>query len=133
MKNIRYYDAEKFSTDAYEKVDEGVYRTRANDPFAGKGEPVYVTALSFEQEPELGEGDSSAFIEQYPLEDILDKFLVAVEDFFEEKNDGSSNVCYLGFSGDERGIRGLLDIIGKHVYNATVEENGQLYAELVIE
>lgn len=48
-----------------------------------------MTSLSFEQEPEYGEGESSADISQYPLEDILDRYYVAVEDFYGEINDGS--------------------------------------------
>lgn len=78
---------------------------------------TYVTSLSFEQEVELGEGRNSSDISQYPLEDILDKYFVAVNDFYTELNDGSSNICVLEFSGSEKtDIEKLMEIVGKHVF-----------------
>ena len=76
----------------------------------------------------------SGDISQYPLEDVLDKFYVAVEDFYTELNDGSSNTCYLEFSGAGiEDIENLLQIVGKHVYNRAEERDGKTYIKLVIE
>ena len=130
MKNITIYEAEKYQTDKYTMVKENIYKTY--DEFMQQDS--FVVSLSFEQEPEFGEGCSSSNISQYPLEDVLDKYFVAVEDFYEEINDGHSNVCVLEFSGAEiEDIENLLDIVGKHVYNKKVEKDGNTYIGLEIE
>ena len=130
MKNINIYKADKYNSDRYEIVKENIYKT--HDSFLDQD--AYVTSLSFEQEPEYEEGTDSGNISQYPLEDILDKFYVAVEDFYTELNDGSSNVCYLEFTGSSvEDIEKLLQIVGKHVYNGTVEKDGKSYITLLIE
>ena len=93
-----------------------------------------MTSVSFEQEPEFEEGDSSKNISQYPLEDILDKFFVYVSDFYPALNDGKSNECYLEFSSDDiEDIKKVREILGKHVYNKDVIQNGDTYSVLVIE
>ena len=130
MKNITIYTHEKYRSDKYTKVKENIYKTY--DDFLKQDS--FVTSLSFEQEPEYGEGDSSDDISQYPLEDILDKYCVAVEDFYEEINDGSSNMCVIEFSGsDIEDIGNLLEIVGRHVYNKEVKEDGEIYTVLAIE
>lgn len=78
----------------------------------------------------MGEGDSPKNISQYPLEDILDKFGVVVQDFYEDLNDVSDEICYLEFSSPYiESIQKLLGIVNKHVYN---KEDGD-FVELVIE
>lgn len=130
MKNIRFYDAEKYQNQAYEKVDEHIYKTIGTF----MKEVCYVTSLIFEQEPEFGEGESSSDISQYPLEDILDRYYVAVEDFYTELNDGSSNECILEFCSLEKSdIEKLREIVGKHVYLKDVEKDGATYEVLTIE
>lgn len=130
MKNINYFDADKYKESKYEKVEEHIYKTK--DTFMGS--ECYVSSLSFEQEPELGEGSSPKEISQYPLEDLLDKYYVAVEDFYENENNDSSTICYLEFSGSEiEDIKGLLEIVGKHVYNKEVKRDDQTYVQLMIE
>jgi len=62
MKNIQNYAAPKYNNATkYTSIADGVYECN------GK----FFTSLSFEQEPELGEGASPADISQYPLEDVL--------------------------------------------------------------
>ncbi len=157
MKNIKVYDAEKYSTADYTKVEEHIYK--ANNPYYNgnvwEHDTVYVTSLSFEQEPEFGEGDSPAHISQYPLEDILDQFYASVTDFYEELNAQSRETCYQEFGAFEvEDIRRLLGIVGKHVYEKKfyaddldkedqvackdmteeeMEENGSIYYRTVIE
>lgn len=126
MKNIEVFICEKYNRNDYEKVAEHIYKTY--DDFLKAD--CFVTSLKFIQEPELGEGDSPKNISQYPLEDILDKFYVAVQDFYEDLNDVSDEICYLEFSGsDIECIQNLLGIVNKHVYN---KEDGD-YVVLVIE
>ena len=125
MKEIKNYDASKYETEAYKKLAEGIYETMDEDD-----EALYVTSLSFVQEPELGEGENAADISQYPLEDILDKFYCHISDFYEDLNREDSQVCYQEFgSPDLQDVQNLRSIIGKHVYN---KEEGEL-VKLIIE
>ena len=136
MKNIKSFAAEKYTTAKtgglfkkalYAPVEEGIYQMQDN-------ERLYVTSLSFEQEPELEEGQSAADISQYPLEDILDMFYCHVSDFYEEQNLAGSSTCYLEFAApDLEDVRKLRSIIGKHIFNKEREKGGQTYVDLVIE
>lgn len=55
-------------------------------------------------------------------------------DFYEDKNDGKSNICYLEFSGTEiHNIKDLINIVGKHVYNEIYLKSDKEYVKLVIE
>lgn len=86
MKDIKNYNAEKYEKEPgkFKRIEEGIYECEED------GDIIYVTSLSFVQEPEFGAMD---------LEDIVS-------------------------------LRG---IIGKHVYNAEYEKDGQIYVKLVIE
>jgi O-glycosyl hydrolase len=125
MKMIKeFIPKNKYQVLKYEQIEEAVY----------KHDGKYVTALSFQQEPEYDEGNDSANISQYPLEDLLERFSVYISDFFKEMNTADSTICYLeftGFSLDD--IHKLRDIIGKHVYNKKIRKNNKDYIELVIE
>ena len=124
MKQIENYYANKYSSDTYSEIENGVFEVKED------GESLYVTSLSFVQEPEFDEGANASYITQYPLEDILDKFYCHISDFYEELNTDDSQKCYQEFaSPDLEDIRNLRSIIGKHVYNKEVEE----YVELIIE
>lgn len=124
MKNIKNYNAEKYNKENYEKIEEGIYKLKS------KMNDLYVTSLTFIQEPELGEGENASYISQYPLEDILDKFSVHVQDFYDELNKETSQVCYQEFGSPYlENIQKLRSIIGKHVYNKVVDK----YVKLIIE
>lgn len=137
MKNIENYVAKKyvktgilsmFQKSGYRKIEEGIYE------YKQEHETLYVTSLSFVQEPEYEEGEFANEISQYPLEDILDKFYCHISDFYEELNLPGSKTCYLEFAAMSiEDIRNLRSIIGKHVYNKEYEENGKTYVKLVIE
>lgn len=124
MKQIQNYSPAKYATTTYIQIDEGIYAT----------EGVYSTSLCFLQEPELGEGTSAADISQYPLEDILDRYLVYISDFYPELNVPASQMCYLEFASsclnDIKQLRGL---IGKHVYNQTRDSTDGSTVELIVE
>ncbi len=123
MKQIENYKANKYSSNGYSEIESGIYKTE-------EGESLYVTSLSFVQEPEFNEGADASEISQYPLEDILDKFYCHISDFYEELNTAGSQKCYQEFAScDLEDIKNLRTIIGKHVYNKEVEE----YVELIIE
>lgn len=95
-----------------------------------KLEEIYVTSLTFSQEPELGENDNTQVISQYPLEDILDKFSCFCVDSYHRENLMDKDMCYQEFGSHIlENIRNLRSIIGKHVYNNSDNE----YVELVIE
>lgn len=140
MKNIRIYTAEKYASANYEEVESNIYKTYESNQESDNSlslaeisasNVIYVTSLMFEQEKEYGENVSeSSEISQYPLEDVLDKFFCAVEDFYEKENQQDDKNSYIEFSSpDIDDIRNLLSIVGKHVYN---KEEGE-YVELVIE
>ena len=125
MKNIQSCtELKKYSASDYTPVSDGIY--------SHHGE--YVTALSFEQEPEFGEGRDAAEISQYPLEDLLERFMVYVSDYFKELNVPETETCLLEFSGDSKeDIAGLRTIIGRHVYNRERVSDGKTYIDLIIE
>ncbi len=116
MKNIQIYHADKYSTPAYIKVEENIYKGKNPYRDGDEDKDMYFTSLSFEQEPELGEGETPADISQEPLEGILDMFRLCITDFYDELNEKSTCTCYQEFGGrDVDAIRELLKIVGKHV------------------
>lgn len=125
MKNIQNYASPKYiGNDNYVLVTEGIYEHNGR----------YYTSLSFEQEPECGEGLSPKEISQYPLEDVLEHYLVFVSDFYDDKNRKSEKRCFLEFaSRRECDIRNLRTLIGKRVYNQKGITGGKCYNELIIE
>ena len=128
MKNIRFYDAPKYSGAEYEEAEKGIYMFHENG-YDNEDDLIYVTSLIFEQEPEFEENDpTDADISQYPLEEILDDFMCWCEDFYDEENARDNVNSYQEFaSGDIKYIRNLLTIVGKHVYMLPNE------SELIIE
>lgn len=124
MKNIQFYRAEKYATDSYIEVSPNIFRHGSN----------FVTSLTFEQEPSLGEGTSAADISQYPLEDISDRFRVYVSDFYPSLNNKCSTICHLEFSAKKiDNINKLASIIGRRVYNRSFYAGGEECVELIIE
>jgi hypothetical protein len=124
MKQVENYNANKYNSALYSEIENGIYDTEED------GERLYVTSLSFIQEPEFDEGNNASNITQYPLEDVLDKFNCYISDFYEELNAVDSQTCYQEFaSPDLEDIRKLRSIIGKHVYNKEIEG----FIELIIE
>lgn len=125
MKQIENYAAEKYKNSEYEQIEEGIYKILDEDE-----EELFVTSLSFVQEPELKEGSGSADISDYPLEDILDRFYCHVSDFYVEENAADNSTCYLEFGSPELvDVVNLRSIIGKHVYNREEGERVVLVIE----
>ena len=134
MTHFRDYTPEKYSGPGFEKIEEGIYRTK--DPYGiVKDGIVYVTSLTFQMEPErYGEEDASPQnITQLPFEDLLDEYMLFVTDFYEDLNETSEVTCYQEFgSTDIEDIRGLRQIIGKRFYAVPCDGNGEEY-RIVIE
>lgn len=124
MKEIHNFNAPKYGGSEYSMVEDGIYETESN------GEKIYVTSLSFIQEPEFGEGKNAAEISQYPLEEILDNFMCYVSDFYPDLNTADSLICYQEFaSTDMEDLQELRSIIGKHAYEKTVGKCTELAIE----
>ncbi|WP_312433515.1 hypothetical protein [Lacrimispora sp.] len=124
MKQIESYNANKYNSALYSKIEDGIYEAKLD------GESLYVTSLSFIQEPEFNEGTNASNITQYPLEDVLDKFDCHISDFYEELNTIDSQKCYQEFaSPDLEDIRNLRSLMEKHVYYKEIEG----YIKLIIE
>lgn len=124
MKNIRIYNAPKYGSGEYALAGTNIYRKTSEDS-------PYFASIVFEQEPEYDENEpSDSEISQYPLEDILDKFLCSCSDYYEEVNAEDPVNSYIEFESDDIGaLKNLLSIVGKHVYN---RDDGDS-VELVIE
>ena len=55
---------------------------------------------------------------QYPLEDILDKYLVNCTDVMEEKEEDDKRIFIFEIEGDdEENIKAIAGLVGKRVYN----------------
>jgi hypothetical protein len=118
-----YRDSEDIGT------EDDVVMVNMDDP--SNPEVIFVTSIVFEAEPEYDENEpSDSMISQYPLEDILDKYFLYVNDDYIEENAGDPVNSYVEFASEDiEDIRSALEILGKHVYN--FEENG--YIKLRIE
>ena len=125
MKQIENYASAKYNSEAYEEVEQNIFKTLDEDD-----EELFVTSLSFVQEPELGEGSSPAEISDYPLEDVLDRFYCHISDYYTEINEQSEQICFLEFGSPELvDVVGLRSIIGKHVYTQKEGDNESLVIE----
>lgn len=127
MKNFQNYKAAKYAdSEKFTEVEDGIYRTK--DP--NDDEEVYVTSLTFELEkdnPFEAEG-SPKYIPQTPFEDLLDEFLVYVNDFYEAENEASEINCYQEFGSPEfEDIQKLRTIIGKRFYAYNDPEDEDWY------
>lgn len=118
-----YRDSEDIGT------EDDVVMVNMDDP--SNPEEIFVTSIVFEAEPEYDENEpSDSMISQYPLEDILDKYFLYVNDDYIEENAGDPVNSYVEFASEDiEDIRSALEILGKHVYN--FEEDG--YIKLKIE
>lgn len=124
MKQIQSYTPAKYTSASYTQAAEGIYAI----------EGIFTTSLCFLQEPELGEGTSAANISQYPLEDILDRYLVYISDFYPGLNVPTSQLCYLEFASPcLNDIQQLRCLIGKHVYSQTKDSADGSTVELIVE
>lgn len=106
MKNFRPISPEALNDrNRYEPVAEGIY----NDLHDSGGFATYRMAMAMEME--VGE-DS-----QYPLEDILDHFLVHVDEFLDADD---PNEFHGIFGGELDDLQQFRTLIGKRAFNETL-------------
>nr|WP_305137297.1 hypothetical protein [uncultured Schaedlerella sp.] len=137
MKNFKNYAPEKYATSDFQKIEDGIYKTK--NPYGNvldHDTDVFVTSLSFEMEPDCyGEEDASPRnLTQVPIEGILDEFGLFVTDFYDQLNETSETICYQEFgSFDLADIQKLRTLIGKRFYAVPYIENGEEYYNMVVE
>ena len=134
MKNFKNYTPEIYATSDFQKIEEGIYKTKC--PYNVSDKDVFVTSLTFEMEPDCyGEEDASPRnLTQVPIEGILDEFNLFVTDFYEQLNETSETICYQEFgSFDLADIQKLRALIGKRFYAVPYIENGEEYYNMVTE
>ena len=133
MKNFQNYTPEKYTTSDFQKILDGIYKTKS--PY-DSGD-VFVSSLTFEMEPECyGEEDASPRnLTQVPIEGILDEFNLFVTDFYDQLNETSETICYQEFgASDLEDIKKLRTLIGKRFYAVPyMGEDGEEYYNMVIE
>jgi hypothetical protein len=120
MKNFRIIAPEELNDRSrYEPAEEGIYR----DLHDKGGYATYRLAMAMEQE----EGEDS----QYPLEDILDHYLVHVEVFLDAPAPG---IFQAVFGGELDDLQNFKTIIGKRAFNEDfVDDDGKTRVRLRIE
>jgi len=120
MKNFRILEVEKLQDAShYTLVEPGIY----NDVNDGGGFATHRMAMGMELEPEENS--------QYPLEDILDKYLVHVAEFLPSTEENQPRYI---MGGELDSLQNLKTIIGKRAYNENyVDDAGQTRVKLVIE
>lgn len=108
MKNIQLAHLDKYKGNPnYELIEDNIYKDLE--------ENHYVFALSYELEDEE---DS-----QYPLEDILDKFLLHISDFIDEDRYYTESEITLELGGDLKDVKAAIaGIIRKRVYNEEYDD-----------
>ena len=134
MKNFLNYTPEKYTKSDFQKIEEGIYKTRC--PYNDSDRDIFVTSLTFEMEPDCyGEEDASPRnLTQVPIEGLLDEFNLFVTDFYEQLNETSETTCYQEFGSFELAdIQKLRNLIGKRFYAVPYMENGEEYYNMVME
>ena len=137
MKNFENYTPEKYMTPDFQKIEDGIYKTKSPyKTLKEETENIFVTSLAFEMEPDCyGEEDASPRnLTQVPIEGLLDEFNLFVTDFYEQLNETSETICYQEFgSFDLADIQKLRTLIGKRFYAVPYMENGEEYYNMVTE
>ena len=124
MKNFQNFTPEKYITSDFQKISDGIYKTKS--PYGS--EDIFVTSLTFEMEPECyGEEDAS------PRN--ITQINLFVTDFYEQLNENSETTCYQEFGSlDLEDVKKLRTLIGKRFYAVTyTDEEGEKYYNMVIE
>ena len=124
MKDISLEKCQKYeNSDEYKLVESGIYQDLKDEDDA-----KYRMTISYELEPENTTNN------QYPLEDILDKYYLYVSDFLEFENNAEPNSYKLELGGELNDIKKSQEIIGKKVFNQEYKDvDGQVRVILKIE
>jgi len=120
MTAIKFEDVEKYSDQTrYKYVKDNIYED-LNDDEATK----YRMTISFELESDE---------DQYPLEDLLDKFYLHVTDFYEAEETAGPAVFKRELAGELEDLIKAQTIIGKKVYNQDFLDGTTVKTRLIIE
>ena len=118
MENITLETTQKYTdTSQFRLVKDNIYED-LNDG----DETKYRMTVSYESDDD-----------QYPLEDILDKFYLHVSDFLELENDPESRFFKRELAGELNDLVDAQTIIGRTVYNQDFLDGKDVRVRLVIE
>ena len=123
MKNVTLETCNKYEdTSLYKLVENGIY-----EDLKDEDEARFRMTIKYELEND----DSN---NQYPLEDILDKYLMHVSDFLENENEKGTKRFKLELGGYLNNMKEAQNIIGKKIYNQDFkDDDGQVRVNLIIE
>lgn len=121
MTNVRLEDCAKYQDDAsFRLVENGIY-----EDLGDSEDTKFRMTISFQLEDDADE--------QYPMEDILDKYLIHVSDFFEDEEQAPNHYKH-ELAGDLSALQCAKEIIGKKIYNQDFrDDEGVVRVNLVIE
>jgi hypothetical protein len=123
MKNIIIEKSDKYeSVELYKLIESGIYEDlKDND------DTKYRITISYELESDDSDN-------QFPLEDVLDKYYLHVTDFYESENSTNSNKYKIELGGELEDIKNVQEIIGKRVFNRDfLDEDGEIRVNLIVE
>ena len=114
MKIIKAITLEKYSdTERYTQIDEFIYKDSTGGIAGTMGfgtDPVYCITLYTELEDDEDT--------QYPLEDLLDKYLVNCTEVMEEKEEDGKRIFIFEIeNNNEEKIKAIASLVGKRIYN----------------
>ncbi|CAM4179976.1 hypothetical protein FLAN108750_14180 [Flavobacterium antarcticum] len=123
MSNIALMQMIKYeNTVNYKLIEDGIYED-LNDEDDAK----YRMTISYVLEPDNANN-------QYPLKDILDKYLMHASDFQEAENDQGSTIFLTELGGYLEKMKEVKEIIGKKVFNRDfLDHDGKVSVDLIIE
>ena len=124
MKNISLEKCQKYENfKKFKLIENGIYQD-LNDEEHTK----YRMTISYDLEPDNETNN------QYPLEDILDKYYLHVSDFLESENNSNPYNFKLELAGELEDLKNSQKIIGKKVYSQEFKsDDGQIRVNLIIE
>lgn len=125
MQNIQIAECKKYEDyDRYQLIENDIYLDTKD-----LEDTRYRMTISYELINEK-EGNNN----QYPLEDILGKYLIHVSDFYEAENIKGENKFKYELAGELSNLKKSQEIIGKKVFNQIfINEAGQEEVRLIIE
>lgn len=130
MKNITIVGREEYQDiTKFEKITDYIYKALFNTTDGLIKEGYYVTTISFTLEEELDELEDR----QYPLEDLLDKYLAHVSEIVQDDEDSPIMILELSTNVWLDQMEELITINGKRIYNKEVQKEGRTIIDLIIE
>ena len=122
MKNIKIEKLDKYgNSNLYELVTDGIYKDLKDEDDA-----CYRMTISYELEDDHSNN-------QYPLEDILDKYSLYVSDFIDLEKKSETDAHKLELAGDLKDLKNTQEIVGKRIFNSDfIGTDGKVRVKLLI-